>query len=172
MKGLPLKRRRDIARQRGQFAAVLVTIVLGVMMFAASYDAYRNLEASYNGTYDRLAFADMTITGGSSSLADAVAALDGVAVVESRRQADVPLQVGDDVFLGRVVSLTSDINTLDVVAGELPSGGAEGLAETHLAEHFGLEPGDTVTVLGTLGVTVTGAAVSPEYLWPARSSQE
>lgn len=172
VKGLPLKRRRDIARQRGQFAAVLVTIVLGVMMFAASYDAYRNLEASYNGTYDRLAFADMTITGGSSSLADAVAALDGVAVVESRRQADVPLQVGDDVFLGRVVSLTSDINTLDVVAGELPSGGAEGLAETHLAEHFGLEPGDTVTVLGTLGVTVTGAAVSPEYLWPARSSQE
>jgi len=35
VKGLPLKRRRDIARQRGQFAAVLVTIVLGVMMFAA-----------------------------------------------------------------------------------------------------------------------------------------
>lgn len=172
MKGLPLKRRRDIARQRGQFLTVLGTIVLGVMMFAATYDAYRNLEASYNGTYDRLAFADMTITGGSPSLADALTTVDGVALVEARRQADVPLQVGDDVFLGRVVALTGDVNQLDVVAGERPAGTAEGLAETHLAEHFELKPGHAVAVLGTVDVTVTGEAISPEYLWPARSSQE
>ena len=175
VKGLPLKRRRDIARQRGQFLAVLVTIVLGVMMFAATYDAYRNLEASYNGTYDRLAFADMTVTGGASSLADALAAIDGVASVEGRRQADVPLRVGDAVFLGRIVSLTKDVNQLDVVAGEHPDGSEAGLAETHLAMHFGLEPGDDVAVLTASGwrdVAVTGEAVSAEYLWPARSSQE
>ena len=63
MSYLGIKRRRDMQRQRWQFLAVLVTIVLGVMLFAASYDAYRNLEASYTDTYDRLAFADMTVTG-------------------------------------------------------------------------------------------------------------
>ena len=55
-------------RQRWQFLAVLVTIVLGVMLFAASYDAYRNLEASYTDTYDRLAFADMTVTGADADI--------------------------------------------------------------------------------------------------------
>jgi len=175
VKGLPLKRRRDIARQRGQFLAVLVTIILGVMMFASTYDAYRNLTASYNGTYERLAFADVTVTGGDDALAAALTAIDGVATVEDRRQADVPLQVGDNVLLGRVVSLPRDVNKLDVVAGTRPSGGSAGLAETHMASHFKLVPGDTVAVLSTSGwrdVEVTGEAVSAEYLWPARSSQE
>lgn len=176
VKSLRLKRRRDIARQRGQFLSVLATIVLGVMMFAATYDAYRNLEASYNGTYRRLAFADVTVTGGTSGLNDALAAIDGVASVERRRQADVPLRVGDTVLLGRIVSLTNDVNLLDVVAGEHPGGGsAAGIVETHLAEHFGLRQGDTVEVLTNSGwsaVAVSGEAVSAEYLWPARSSQE
>lgn len=175
VRGLPLKRRRDIGRQRGQFLAVLATIVLGVMMFAATYDAYRNLKASHNGTYDRLAFADVTVSGGTSSLRDALRSVDGVATVEARRQSDVPLKVGDAVFLGRIISLTRDVNQLDVVSGERPGGRAAGLAETHLVAHFGLDAGDDVAVLTASGwrdVAVTGEAVSAEYLWLARSSQE
>ena len=64
---LNVKRRRDFRERRWQFIAVAVTITLGVMMFAASYDAYLNLESSYQGTYDRLGFADMTVTGAERS---------------------------------------------------------------------------------------------------------
>ncbi len=173
--GLRLKRWRDVSRQRGQFLAVLITIILGVTMFASTYDAYRNLTASYNGTYERLAMADVTVTGGDDALAAALTAIDGVATVETRRQADVPLRVGDTVLLGRVVSLPGDINQLDVVSGQRPVGGTTGLAETHMASNFQLVPGDAVAVLSTSGwrdVEVTGEAVSAEYLWPARSSQE
>ena len=56
-------------RQKWQFMAVGVTIVIGVMMFAATYDSYLNLTASYEQTYERLAFADMTISGGDEGLA-------------------------------------------------------------------------------------------------------
>ena len=87
-------------RQRWQFLAVFVTITLGVMLFAASYDAFLNLESSYNGTYDRLGFADITVTGADASFPRDVAQVPGVATVETRRVADVPFRIGDDVLHG------------------------------------------------------------------------
>ncbi|MCJ7724867.1 MAG: FtsX-like permease family protein, partial [Acidimicrobiia bacterium] len=39
-----------------------------------------------------------------------------------------------------------------------------------MAEHFGLGPGDSVTVAGET-LQATGVIVSPEYIWPARSRQ-
>lgn len=198
MKGLSLKRWRDIRRQRWQFAAVLVTVILGVLMFAASYDAYRNLNASYQGTYDRLAFADMTVIGGGSGLETALKALDGVATVITRVQADVPLKVGDKVFVGRVVSVPPgvqpEVGKLDVVRGEYlppaPAGkaaaagaatsadttaGNAALVETHMAKDFSVAPGDAVSMLTPEGwrrLEIVGEVVSPEYLWPARSNQQ
>jgi putative ABC transport system permease protein len=179
VKGLSLKRRRDIREQRWQFVAVLITIVLGVMMFAASYDAYRNLTISYGGTYDRLAFADATVIGSTDGLAAALREVDGVAEVTERRQADVPMQVGEDVFVGRVVSIPLGeqpaVDRVDVIEGAYPDGSSEGLVETHMAAQFDMGSGDTARVLAASGpveVAVVGEAVSPEYLWPARSSQQ
>jgi putative ABC transport system permease protein len=178
VKGLSLKRRRDIKEQRWQFAAVLVTIVLGVMMFAASYDAYLNLNISYQGTYDRLAFADAMVVGMNDEIVAAIENVDGVAQVEQRRQADVPMRVGEDSFVGRVVEIPvdgePDINQVDVVAGEYLQDGEDALIETHMVDEFELAPGDEVEVLaptGVLELTAAGEVVSPEYLWPARSSQ-
>lgn len=181
MSALKTKRKRDFVQQRWQFLAVLVTITLGVMMFAASYDAYRNLEASYTGTYDRLALADVTITGAEPGVADTIATIDGVSSVERRTQVDPPLRVGDDVFIGRVVTMPVDqqpaINRLDIVDGSyLTSSRPDGVViETHMAESFDLSVGDPVEILvGTEWnpVEVVGIAVSPEYLWPARSRQD
>ena len=61
MSTLGLKRRRDIWRQKWQFVAVLVTVVLGVAMFTGTFNAYLNLGASLDGTYDRLQMADVTV---------------------------------------------------------------------------------------------------------------
>ncbi len=181
MSTLAVKRTRDFRRSRWQFAAVLVTITLGVMLFAASYDAYRNLRASYEGTYERLAFADATVTGGSASFADSAVALPGVAEVAERRQADIPIRVAGDVLLGRVVGMPPDrqppVDRIDVTDGtylssDTPSGV---VVETHMASELGLRVGEPVGIL--VGSTwrpaeVVGIAVSPEYLWPARSRQD
>ncbi|MCH8900625.1 MAG: cell division protein FtsX, partial [Acidobacteria bacterium] len=181
MSTLDTKRKRDFVQQRWQFLAVLVTITLGVMMFAASYDAYRNLEASYTGTYDRLALADVTTTGAEPGAADAIAAVDGVSVVTQRIQVDPPMRVGDDVFLGRVVTMPVDqqpaINQIDIVDGSyLTSSRPDGVViETHMADSFDLNVGDTIDIhtgAAWAAVEVIGIAVSPEYLWPARSAQD
>ena len=182
VRALALKRRRDLWGRRWQYLAVASTLFLGVMLFAASYDALLNLDASYKNTYTRLAFADMTVTGARSGLAAQIRKLPGVAAVTERQQADIPVRVDPTrTFVGRLVGMTGgvqpEVDRLDVTVGSYLAAGHTGDAvlEAHMAATFGLKPGDTVQYLdGSTWrpVTVVGTAVSPEYLWPARSAQD
>ena len=141
------KRRRDMRRHLWQFASVTVTIALGVMLFCASFDAFQNLNASYHGTYDRLRFADVTVTGANDSFAVEAARLPGVSAVEKRVQADVPLRIGGRELVGRVVGLPSSgessIDRIDVKSGSYlpPNATNQVLVETHLAKTYKLSVG-------------------------------
>ncbi len=180
MRLLRLKRRRDLGRQRAQFGAVVATLFLGVALFVATYDAYRNLDASYRELYTQLRFADLTVTGGpTGELAGRARA--GGAAATIRTVADVPFEVGGSKLLGRVVGMPVDqqpsVNRVRVLSGTyLRLAHAHGvLVEQHMASHFHLAVGDTVRVRGRGGwvdAEVVGVAASPEYLWPARSRQE
>lgn len=177
------KARRDIGRQKWQFAAVILTIVLGVMLFAASYDSFRNLTASYQQTYTKLAFADLTISGGDQSTISADASsTSGVAEVQTRVQADIPFEVDKtSKLIGRVVGLPADdqpsVNKVQVLEGSYldPSKPDGVLVETHMAANFDLQPGDEIQILldsGPTMVTMLGEVASAEYLFPAKSRQD
>ncbi|HEY7031464.1 MAG TPA: FtsX-like permease family protein [Thermomicrobiales bacterium] len=174
---------RDVDHQRAQFAVVALTTLLGVALFGASYASYQNLKASYAGLYRRLRFADLTVEGGAvADFAVRAEAVSGVAAVQTRTVADVPLAVGNGVPLfGRVVGLPPqhqpDVDRVTVVTGQyLDPARPDGvLVEQHLANHDGLRPGDRLRLHGPDGwhdVTVLGVVASAEYLWPARSRQE
>jgi len=176
VKPLSAKLWRDIRRQKAQFAAVALTVFLGVTIFAASYDSYQNLTASYGATFTEFRFANLTMQGGDvEAFAAEASATDGVESVEARTVADLPIQVGDTKFLGRVVGIPDGaaVNQVASVADpdfHMPSGtGVQ--VEEHMAEHFGLRPGDTVLVAGS-PMLVVDVVASPEYIWPARSRQE
>ncbi|WP_069160488.1 ABC transporter permease [Nocardia altamirensis] len=170
---------RDIRTQWPQFAAQTLIIVLGVALFTAAYGAYRNLNASYSGTFETERFADVWVTGGAATaLAAEARTVPGVADAIVRRQADLPLRVGADKLRGRVVGLPADrpptVNAPTILSGHYPAAN-EVLVEHHIAEHFGLRSGATLSVLGADGwreVSVAGVASSAEYLWPARSRRD
>ena len=176
MNVLGLKRNRDIRRQKWQFVAVLVTVVLGVALFAGMFNAYLNLGSSLESSYERLGMADMTITNADDGFFDTVQGINGVATVNERRQTDAPMEVGDSTLVGRVVGMPGDtqpeINQVDITDGDyLDSDDNTGvLIEEHMAAGFELEVGDSFEIVGQK-VTVTGIAVSPEYLWPAKDRQ-
>jgi putative ABC transport system permease protein len=183
LRTLRTKLRRDIARQRAQFAAIAVTIFLGVTLFGASYDAYRNLDASYREAFTEFHFANLTVTGGrTEAIAERARATPGVEAVTERVQADVPLEVGRTEFLGRVIGLPADgqpeVNQVDLQRGSYLKRGSPGgvLVEQHMADNFDLEPGDSVLARRPDGAAVRlrvlGIAASPEYFWPARSRQD
>ncbi len=173
---------RDVGRHKAQFIAVVVTIFLGVTLFAASYDSFQNLQASYENTFTEFRFANLTISGGDTTQIGADAQQTaGVESVQLRTVTDVPIRVGDVKMMGRIVGLPVDgqpqVNQIKVLEGSyLDPAHPEGiLVEQHMADHFGLQPADTFEVLDTghwRAVTVAGVISSPEYLWPAKSRQE
>ncbi len=178
---LNTKRKRDVRRQRGQFIAVAVTIGLGVMLFASTYDAYLNLDDSYNFTYDRLNFADMWVVGADPGFEEDAASISGVKTVETRFEADIPFRVGETGFIGRVVGYPPDgqpdINQIDVIEGRYldPNDDSKVVIESHMADDLEVGVGDTFEVLvggEVQEVEVAGVAISAEYIWPARNRQD
>jgi putative ABC transport system permease protein len=173
------KLRRDIWRQRGQFAAVAVVVALGVAVFVAASDAYRNLGASFHRAYTQQRLPDVVLAGPAADRAGRDAArLPGRPVVTSRTQADIGARVAGHTLLARVVSIPDRaqpaVASLVVQSGWLPGPG-EVLVEQHLTGHFKLRPGDSIELLGPVGWTrlrVAGSGLSTEYFWPARSRQE
>lgn len=177
---LRTKLRRDIRRQWPQFSALVLTVLLGVALFAASFDSYRNLRASYDGVFVDQRFADLFVTGGDvAGFAHRAATTNGVTAVTTRTVADLPFTVDGDKLLGRVIGYPATgepaVNRLTLLEGNDMSGPSTALVEHHMAVHFGLSPGDTVTVQGAEGPStlhVVGVVSSAEYLWPARSRQD
>lgn len=200
---LARKARRDLRRQWPQFTAVVLTILLGVALFTASFDASRNLEASYREMFVRTDFPHLWVDGGDvQAFAHVARSTDGVAAATTRVVADVPLRIGDRALQGRIVSLPGGAaeggpapGGVVVLEGRLPTaappdagtaaGGPAGVAlEQHVADHFGVTPGDRIAVHApapsTAGasagrwqqVRVDAVVASAEYLWPAKSRQE
>ena len=173
---------RDLRRHPAQSVAIAVTVMLGVLLYVAGYDSYRNLSSSYEQTYTRLHFADLTATGGDpAAVAAAVQGAAGVDRVSTRLQADVPMDIGGTKLLGRVTGLPSEpgrgVNEVSLTAGSLPDPAHPDqiVVETHAATTFGLQPGSRLRISDGRAwheVTVTGIVRSPEYLWPARSRQD
>lgn len=182
MRTLRTKARRDVRRQRAAFAAIVLTIFLGVTLFGATYDAFLNLKSSYARAFTEYRFADLTVTGGRiGAFAGSARDLPGVEAVQTRTQADLPIRVGRDKFLGRVVGMPASgepaVNRLALLDGaRLDPGRPRGvLVAEHMAEAFHLAPGDRIALTGAGGplrVPVQGIVSSPEYFWPARSRQE
>jgi len=179
---LAVKRRRDFRAKRAQFIAVLVTISLGVFLYASSWDAYSNLEGSYQGAYDRLHFADMTIVGADPRVVGDLEEMPGIAAIEERRQGDIPVRVEEDhVLSGRLVGMPPDeqpsVNQIDIIEGAyLDSDEAEGVViDTHMADYYELGVGDTVEIFDGFAFRdfdILGIGLSAEYVWNAKSRSQ
>ncbi|MCB9561335.1 MAG: FtsX-like permease family protein [Kofleriaceae bacterium] len=180
MRLLRRKLTRDLRRQRAQSIAIGLTIFLGTMLAVLSAGAYRDLDASYAKMFEVTGFADLWITGGDvEAIAAEAQDTAGVATAQARRVVDVPFEVADRRFMGRVVEVVagSPVGQVLVTAGQpLDPADPDGvLVEQHLAAHDHLHPGDHVAVLvdgAWHPVTVRGIAASAEYIWPARSRQD
>jgi putative ABC transport system permease protein len=176
---LRTKLRRDLRRQKAQFAAVALTVFLGITMFGASYDSFQNLEASYAQTATEFSFANLTVVGGDVvQFATETAGQPGIEAVSTRTVADLPFRLGGTKLLGRVVGVPESgpvVNRVLVLEGSETAGLNSVSMEEHLAAHFNITPGDTFEIQGPDGwtdVKVAGVVSSPEYIWPAPSRQE
>ncbi|GEM_PF-628266 len=182
---LILKLLRDIWKSRVQYGAVALIIFLGVSVFVCLYEAYQNLNLSYNSFYDRLNLADYWISVDGISR-NAVKDMNEIAGVEAygRIVRDLFIDMGNETgekVSGRVISLPENqmpgVNMLEIQAGHYfsQSSGREILVERHFADYHNLKPGNWLTLEYQevkASYHIRGVVMSPEHIWVVKSAQE
>lgn len=184
---LNLKLFRDLMRAKWQYAAIALTVVLGIAFYIAAYSAYVNLSDSYETSYRRLRFEHfgLTFNAAPSRVAREVRRVPGVVAAEGRLIEDVALElVGRErsrLLIGRLISIPTgrqpEVNQLKLLSGRWPrsAGAREILLEASFAQHHGVRPGEQVEVIrgpSRARLTVTAIVQSDEYLYVVRSKQE
>ena len=89
---LRTKLRRDIRRTWTLFTALVVMVMLGIALYGAADNSFRNLQGSYDNAFEVQGFPDLFVTGGDVEAYAAAAAQDpSVAATRMRTQADLPM---------------------------------------------------------------------------------
>ena len=85
---LARKLRRDVWRQRTQFLAVVVVVAIGIAVFVAASDAYRNLKDSFATAYATQRLPDVVLSGPNvDAVTNDAARLPGAPLVTAARPA-------------------------------------------------------------------------------------
>ncbi|MEI7910450.1 MAG: FtsX-like permease family protein [Verrucomicrobiota bacterium] len=180
---LDLKLLRDLGRMKGQVLAVSLVMACGLAMMIMTRSLTYTLETTRSAYYQKNAMADVfaSLKRAPLAVAERVAALPGVAVVEPRVAVNVTLDLPGvaEPANGRILSLPEDggpqkLNRLFLRSGRMPR--LEARDEVVLGEAFaeanGLKPGaSVVAVINGRRETlqICGIGLSPEFVFEARA---
>lgn len=178
MSTLDTKLLRDLARLKGQAAAIAVVIAAGVMVLILSVTLFDALRQAQTRFYDEQQFAHVfaALERAPEGLAMRLSEIPGVDRVETRVAAPVRLQVegfGEPVR-GLLLSIPDGrqpgLNRLHLRSGTLPTlnRADEVVVSEPFAEAHGLRVGDRLTAIihGRLqDLTIRGIALSPEFIY-------
>ena len=178
LKCLDRKLVRDLWHLRAQVAAIGVVVACGVATVVTTRTSYTSLLVSRATYYTRYRFADVFVhlKRAPESASGALAAIPGVATVETRLVSAVTLDVPGlaEPATGRLVSLPEHrrpaLNDLHLRRGRWLEAGRrdEVIASEAFAAANGLEVGDS---LGAVingrweRLRVVGIGISPEYVY-------
>jgi putative ABC transport system permease protein len=184
MRKINLKVWRDIGRQRLQFAALVLIILLGVASYGGMTGMIDDVERSIQRTFRELQFQDLGFTFDSpiaDSMTQQVSQLPNVQAALGRFVVDTGLYVSaDNQVHARLVGMPTagppQVNELYIKEGRYLQEG-DGLAavlEHHFAEYYGYGPGAVLHPIVNgrqVDVRVVGVGVSPEYLMAVASRE-
>jgi len=172
---------RDIWHLRGPFFAVLLVVASGSALFVALRSMKGYLIGAQAGYYRAQRFADVFAHArrAPDAVAHELAAIPGIATLESRVVADVLLDVPGlaEPATGRFVSLPDRgrprLDDLYLRRGRLPDPGESDavVASDAFARANDLELGDTVGAVlygRWQRLRIVGTAVSPEFVYEIR----
>jgi putative ABC transport system permease protein len=178
----PLTRKllRDLWRLRGQGLAIALVMAAGVGMAVMSYGMMRSLEATRSAYYEGYGLAQVWVPlrRAPDSLAREIAAVDGVAMAETRisAAATVDLPGIAEPVQAQLHSLPVTLNRLVLRSGRLPRPDApnEVLANEAFVQAARLPLGSKVPILvygKRIELVLVGTAISPEHVYAVAPGQ-
>lgn len=182
MTALHHKLARDLWQMRGQMLAICLVMACGVATFVMSLSTLASLQRTQNSYYEDYRFAQVFahLKRAPNSLADRIAEIPGVALVQRRVVEQVTLDVQDMVepAVGRLVSIAErripGLNELYLRSGRYIEPGRTGevLVSEGFADAHRLQPGDSVVAVingRRQELRIVGVALSPEYIYQIRT---
>lgn len=180
MTTLTRKLLRTITSGWGQFVALVLIVMLGVMIYISMNTAYSNLSQSQERFYQEYRFADYTFTvvKAPESVISRIEAVPGVIKATGRVQKDIPIvKAEDERATGRLIGYPlpqeGEVNRLHLLSGswfeESPAGNIGVLVDPQFFVANHLTAGDSLEVIAggkKVVLTVIGTAVSPEFVYP------
>ncbi len=183
MTALDRKLLRDLWHLRGQAVAIALVVACGVATVVTTRVGYESLRISQQEYYARERFADVfaQLVRAPESLGRALAALPGVAAVQTRIVFEVTLDVPGlaEPATGRLVSIPEHrvpiLNDVHLRRGRWIEAGQrdEVIASEAFASANGLEVGDRIG--GVLNgrwqaLRIVGIGLSPEYVYEVQGT--
>jgi putative ABC transport system permease protein len=175
---------RDLWQARGQAIAISLVIGAGIALFVLMLSTFDSLQLTERVYYDRYRFADVFASAKRAplTLGGQIAAIPGVAQVETRVVVDVTLDVPDLVepAVGRLISIPERRRPMlcDLFFREgryiEPGRPDEVVASETFARIHGLGPGDTIGAIingRRRELRIVGLALSPEFVYGIRGGE-
>lgn len=168
---------REIKSSFGRFAAMLAIIALGVGFFAGLKVTRRSMLTTVKGYWDKCSFYDfrlLSTLGFEEEDVDFFRGQEDVEAVEASVSMDVLYLTGNGrQGAVRALSLPDRVNTVKLVAGRLPQGSGECVADSKLFDESVIgsvltlsedNEQDTLDSFAQSSYTVVGLVQSPLYI--------
>ena len=178
MSALDIKLVRDLRRLWAQSLAIALVIACGVATLLLAVGTYRSLEETRAAYYERYRFGDIFVSAvrAPKVLGNTIAAIDGVAAVETRIVEPAILDIeglrepATGVMISIPASRELSVNDLFLRQGRLPEPARanEAVVNADFADAHGFGIGSKFhAIVGSArtAITVVGIALSPEYVY-------
>lgn len=177
IRALDIKVMRDLWRLWPQVLAIAMVMAAGVATLVLGVGAYDSLATTRTRYYEANRFADVfaSLTRAPLALRGDIAAIDGVAAVETRIErlalADIPgmVEPASVLLLSLPDGGEQTLNRIHLRSGRLPeSEAAEALASAGFAQAHGIAEGSTIRVLlngRQRDLRISGTALSPDSIY-------
>jgi len=184
LSALDRKLLRDLWHMRGQVLTVGLIVASGIATYVTMRGTYESMERAQQEYYSRYHFADVfaQLKRAPNNLRDEIAAIPGVAAVETRVVVEVNLDIPglDEPAVGRIVSIPERqapvLNDLFLRRGRYIEPGRQD--EVLISEAFASANNlDVGTSIGAVingrwePLRIVGVALSPEYVYEIRGAE-
>lgn len=174
---------REIRKSAGQFAAIIIVVAIGVMMYTGINSTFMNLEKTRDKYYENYNFEHIEIIGYGipESMEEKLLDISDIKMATGRIILNARLHTGTDNPELRVISLPDNrednVNKVSITDGTYPIVGSmnECIVEKAFADGNGFKVGDIITpdIHGKrISLRITGICKSPEYVYVIKEPQD
>jgi putative ABC transport system permease protein len=174
---------RDLRENKGQFIAILVIVIIGVMFYTGINATFRNLSDASGKYYKEYRFADLWVYlyRAPQNILEKVDSIEHIKKSSGRIVQDVKINISGENAVIRVITLPDTreqvINDVMLKSGTYFSNADSNqcLVEEEFFKAHGLKLGDYITPAvggNELKFKVIGSVKSPEYVYTLKDGSE